>query len=402
MAEKRPSKVLSYLGLIIFGIVLALIMLEVGMRILYPITPFDKVYMSDPILHHRLIPNTQAWYSSVGEFRVHFRVNSHGLVGDEIPYEKPEGEYRILIMGDSFMQARQVAENESTASQLEAYLNEQGNLPPVKVINAGTDLYGTANETLFLEQEGLRYDPDLVILVFLITNDVADNLSYAGVDWQKEGDLTASDLSDVILREEAEAEADKEESGRSVFGILSGAMSWATGHSLAAKYGIGWLRHNPAFYKLLGPAVAGSSVQIEHQIYSPQPIPEIETAWDTTDQILQRYARIGSEHDVPVMVVIWPDAGEYNPEWWERRVTVYTAMEGYDRFLAESRLTDILEERSIPYMSLEPTFEETWKASGSEVSMNFERDGHPTAFTHHLAAETIGSYLLAEGLIPSE
>jgi len=46
---------------------------------------------------------------------------------------------------------------------------------PSEVINAGVGGYGTDQEFLFLTREGWKYKPDLVVVVFNISNDVHDN-----------------------------------------------------------------------------------------------------------------------------------------------------------------------------------------------------------------------------------
>ena len=46
------------------------------------------------------------------------------------------------------------------------------------MINLGVGGFGTLQELLVLEQEGLRFDPDLVILAFYFGNDVANNSKF--------------------------------------------------------------------------------------------------------------------------------------------------------------------------------------------------------------------------------
>jgi len=55
-------------------------------------------------------------------------------------------------------------------------------LPDTEVINAGVSGYGLGEEYLFLKEEGLKYHPDLVVLVFCVGNDVADTYYPDGGD----------------------------------------------------------------------------------------------------------------------------------------------------------------------------------------------------------------------------
>ena len=50
----------------------------------------------------------------------------------------------------------------------------EGSARDLEVINAGVGAYGTVQEYLYLREEGLRFDPDLVLLMFY-ANDLVDN-----------------------------------------------------------------------------------------------------------------------------------------------------------------------------------------------------------------------------------
>jgi hypothetical protein len=108
------------------------------------------------------------------------QVNSKGLRGPEITYVKPAGSYRVLVLGDSFTFALQVAEQETFVAQLADQLNAGGGRPRLETINAGTDGWSTANELAWFQQEGYRYEPDLVLLMFYVGNDPGDNADQVG------------------------------------------------------------------------------------------------------------------------------------------------------------------------------------------------------------------------------
>jgi hypothetical protein len=75
-----------------------------------------------------------------------------------------------LLLGDSFVESLRVPIPASFPYLLERCLDDY--YPqPVEVINAGMANYSNAEALFFLEQEGLRYKPDLVLAVFSIGND---------------------------------------------------------------------------------------------------------------------------------------------------------------------------------------------------------------------------------------
>jgi lysophospholipase L1-like esterase len=114
------------------------------------------------------------------DFDVTVEINDRGLRDVPHAYAKPPGVQRIVVLGDSFMEAYQVPLEESLPRRLEADLGER--VGAVEVINLGVGGYGTAQELRQLEEEGLRYQPDLVVLAFYTGNDIQNNSRELEVD----------------------------------------------------------------------------------------------------------------------------------------------------------------------------------------------------------------------------
>jgi len=128
-----------------------------------------QFFQYDPILGWRLLPNLEGPFERP-QFKTYVKINQHGLRDRDHSYEKEPGTKRILVLGDSFVWGYGVNGDEVLTRRMEADL--QG----VEVINAGVTAYGTIQELLWLEREGLKYHPDLVILV-LYKNDLTDNVT---------------------------------------------------------------------------------------------------------------------------------------------------------------------------------------------------------------------------------
>ena len=100
-------------------------------------------------------------------------INSHGLRGAERSYEKPASTIRILNIGDSVAMGWGVGEEKTYGRQLEALLNEEGTGDQhYEVINAAVPGWNLENERAYLQAEGLKYQPDLILLDVTIVNDV--------------------------------------------------------------------------------------------------------------------------------------------------------------------------------------------------------------------------------------
>ena len=99
------------------------------------------------------------------EFDVLIQINARGLRGPDYDHAKPAGTRRVLILGDSFAEGYYVDEHETARAVLEKRLNA-GPCPGWEVVNGGTIAYSTDQEYLFFREEGFRYAPDLVTLLF--------------------------------------------------------------------------------------------------------------------------------------------------------------------------------------------------------------------------------------------
>ena len=105
------------------------------------------------------------------DFSVDVEVNEHGL--RDVPRApRPEpGVFRIVVLGDSFMEAAQVRLEDSLPRLLEAAFADRR----VEVVNLGIHGYGTVQELLALEEQGLAFEPNLVLLFVFLGNDLRNN-----------------------------------------------------------------------------------------------------------------------------------------------------------------------------------------------------------------------------------
>jgi len=88
--------------------------------------------------------------------------NSKGVRGKrEFSYKKNPNKTRIIILGESFSFGTEVSDNETYAH----YLQEL--LPNAEVINLAVHGYGYDQMLLHLKKEGVKYNPDIVILAYL-------------------------------------------------------------------------------------------------------------------------------------------------------------------------------------------------------------------------------------------
>ena len=174
-SQSKPVRVRSRkadLALLISSILFSLVILEVGVRLLLPPPDQIKMKVFDAEIGKTLRPGYEG--SHVG---VEVKFNSHGLRSPEIPLEKPDDTYRILVLGDSWTFGVGVPQDKTYPAQLELLLREQNPDRKIEVINAGVSGYETYNEAVYFGRSGHKFEPDLVIIGFYPVNDLHDKKS---------------------------------------------------------------------------------------------------------------------------------------------------------------------------------------------------------------------------------
>jgi lysophospholipase L1-like esterase len=133
---------------------------------------------------HRYVPGKGSTYMP-GVYYRHTKegfsegyINSHGFRDYERTHEKPPNTFRILVLGDSYVEALQVALADSFPALLEKNLNTASSSTRFEVLNMGQSGFGTADEYMRYLTFGIQYSPDLILLAFLTGNDFSDNSKF--------------------------------------------------------------------------------------------------------------------------------------------------------------------------------------------------------------------------------
>ncbi|MCB9878861.1 MAG: SGNH/GDSL hydrolase family protein [Planctomycetes bacterium] len=171
-----------------FGLSIALVSVEVFLRTTDPIglayegetlryfqVAVDRLFERPPhdeaALDGRLFRHLPSIDVSLGSF--HVRTNALRCRGPEIREKKPDGVFRIVLLGDSVAFGWGVEDEVTFARRLEREWNAQGHATRLEVVNTAMPKYDTNQEEATLRDLGLRLQPDLVLLVY-VTNDLSD------------------------------------------------------------------------------------------------------------------------------------------------------------------------------------------------------------------------------------
>lgn len=146
-------------------------------RILFPDTILFPRYHTSARYGEYLLrtirPNSKFWHTSVDGSWL-FEINRQGFRNtNDFRVSKPVGCLRIICLGDSNTQGYEVKQESTFPEVLGRKLRSQGY--EVEVYNTGISGFSNAEELLYLENEGIRYSPDIVVLGFY-ANDFEDNV----------------------------------------------------------------------------------------------------------------------------------------------------------------------------------------------------------------------------------
>ncbi len=157
--------------LLLLGCALALILGEVGLRLLR-FEPKREIHGYYEGLLRVGIPHVE--FYNRGETRFPNRVVYNNLGFHDREREAESDRYRILVVGDSYTEGRQVGVDALFTSRLEDLLSSSGH--DVEVINAGQNGTGAADQyALWQKFLKPRLSHDHVLLALYIGNELHDN-----------------------------------------------------------------------------------------------------------------------------------------------------------------------------------------------------------------------------------
>lgn len=328
-------------------------------------------------------------------------INAHGLRDVPHAYDPRPGSFRIVVLGDSFMEAWGVELADSMPRRLEQGLSSKN----AEVMNLGVRGYGTAQEYLSLKEEGMQYHPDLVVLAFFAGNDLRNNLAELEENMQKDptpqsfgrpfARLDSSGLSfvypDVQRVEDYIARHERR-------------FMNSRGSPLLLIRLLGRLSRKPRSNDpnvFLGAYLSGFDARISRSgnqaLDAAQYQLWFDEAWEVTIALLIEIRDLARQSGAELVVLMIPPDYVIDEDQFQRIVARNPTLE-FDRDAPDRRLARAAAEHDFHYLNLEPAL----RASAEQGKGPFylERDLHWNAAGHALAAEALIEYLERNGLVP--
>jgi hypothetical protein len=399
------ARALLVLGSLAAGLLGAEILLRLG-------EPLD----SGSSLEHRIPHPVLGWVLEPGasyrnvmrEATVRVSYSSAGWRDRERERRAGEGVSRVLVLGDSFMEAYSVELEDSFPHLIEERLRAAGRR--VEVLNLGVGGYGTLQEALLFETEGRGYGPELVLLGFYVDNDVRNNsleletlYGQRGLKAESRPYLAPGDPSDwrVSAVDHAGAveryEAALERRSRLLHRL---AERSALVRRIARKLEARADRRLDRERDDGGKAGAAARDMARHGVHACREPEEWTRAWGLTARILSRLVGEVRASGARLVVFSVPSVANVLPEAAREIEEDSPAPE---RLCLEEapgfrRLEELCGELGIEHVELLPAFRRAAREEGLALFRSDDR--HWSEEGHRLAAEGVAARLLREGAGP--
>ncbi|MBX2998172.1 MAG: SGNH/GDSL hydrolase family protein [Caldilineaceae bacterium] len=423
-------KILSAALLMLFYLALVLGIAEIGTRVTRAAPPVEASgwfwKVPDATTGWALQPNTSGRsYNPLYEYDVSVAINSRGLRAYEfIDYAKPDDVYRVIVLGDSFVEAMQVELQDSFPQQLGSQIAAATG-QRVEVLNAGVGGWGNDQQLLWLKEEGYKYSPDLIVLAVYPRNDFMNNSELLESTNQgrilkpfyhlENGELRLNyfpfnpDEVPEVTQPEAVIIPDTIEDAP-----LVGVGEWLHNHSAFYRYVDPRIRiASPRFAAWLGrigliepgqeskvAAQPRDYVPLAYNLYHRQLDADWQAAVDVTTAIFAEFQRtaVGMGADTGAILITAPE--QVYADDWSHILDQFSAMRAWDLDMdgAHRLAVEALNRADVPVLDLLPIFRNLAQRS---PRLHLEDDGHWTVAGHDLAARATFNFLAEQGIVPA-
>ncbi len=197
----KPNSFLSFF----LALTVSVILLEGSIRIFAPQYIIPSFISTAFGIKNALKANFSG-VSHHGPFPYKITIGSkHLRSNQESSYDKSAGTYRILCLGDSILFGYGVNNNETFSHYLEKLLNKFSNGLRYEVLNASAPGWGPVEYLLFLQNEGFKYQPDMIVTTKFVDDltelpvdrIVFDDIHFESTDNQKKISLNGFHLKSI-------------------------------------------------------------------------------------------------------------------------------------------------------------------------------------------------------------
>ena len=396
---RRSTRLAANAGILLLTLAILLAGLEAGFAVLHVNTKSNVRFIPDKGVTR--IPN--AYYRHTKEGYSEGYYNSHGFRDYERAYKKPPDTFRIMVLGDSYVEALEVALADAFPALLEHTLNELSPSMRFEVLAMGESGFGTADEYMRYLNFGVDYSPDLVLLAFLTGNDIRNNSK--SLNQENLAFYFAFDQDKHLILD------------RSIFDAYQASMTLPKRLFKSIKqhsYFASFLSErifllNRQFQeeqfktRFAADAEAGDKAKLNEisdlNIYLHELSPRWQEAFEITKEIILKFRASVEERGARFVLVTLSNAEQVQPHQAERVKAKYDLEFDYEQ--PDRIVTDFAKQNGIAFLELMPVFRDYHLKTGTRLhGFDSREGGHWNENGHRLAAQEILRFLKEQHLVP--
>lgn len=379
------SKRLQTIALLAVSLAIALFAAEGTLRLIGYSNPSFTI--RDPVLGFALRPGAEGWWTREG--RAYVKISLDGMRDSDHSLEKPPRTVRVAVLGDSYVEGRQLPTENLFWKILEKDL--AGCAPDnetVEALNFGVGGFGTAQELLLLRTKVWKYQPDIVVLAFFTGNDVANNSKI--LNQHKFLPFFTLQDNELLLDSSYLESGAFDEESRWLLRLARQYVNDIRLLQLINDVRFRWLIQSPTALQRnrAGPA---AEVGLDNAIYAPPNSDAWNEAWRVTEALIQTMAEEVRAAGARFLLVTLSNAVQVHPDPTERQILMeQLAID--DLFYPDRRIFKFARNAGIDVLILAPEFQQ-WAQEHHTCIHGFPNSGlcqgHWNEHGHRLAAERI-------------
>ena|GEM_PF-3505171 len=384
----------SNITILIGSIAISVFLLELTVRWWLPISNVRYYYNAE--IGTTLAPNSRMRWISEGDFDNVVETNSIGFHDSEHSWNKNDGnEYRIIVLGDSYLEGLQVPIGNLFSQRLQKTLIGEYSANGISVINLGLSGRGPSQHYRILDTIGRRLQPDLVVLAVTVSNDFRDSSPAFNPALYKPIYEITADGAIALTRFEVP-------STFSIQGMLQrSATAYAIVH-LSSRFNflnetlirIGLLPRTTPAVRYAHDSLE-TEVPFDQQIYLKDPPVKWKEAKRITFRMISEIIDLADELGAPTLIFGIPT--DKIIEVSEEELDGPSDPKSVDWALPYRELRELLTSENASYVDLVPAFRERFHLHGERL--RWKNDGHWNDRGHEIAAQVVARGIVQAGYL---
>lgn len=343
-------------------------------------------------------PNLKTAFRFEGK-KIDYQTNNLGFRDYPRQMPKPKDSYRVLFLGDSFLEEPWLPMEKIFPAVLESRFKDKlRDNKKLEFLNFGVLGFGTGVEYHLLKEYGMKTDPDFVVVAFFM-NDILDNY-YPPLQDNGQPSFSYPGPVDDHLGHFAKLPSGEWQTIPANRYPARGAFKTYTNEYLHLYQFLGddfpklkTLVHKFSDDKspqaiLPSPAASGNFLSPNQMFnFLTAPTPEVKIGWEATEHALKSIQNLLKEKNIPLAVIFLPPDYLMSKTAWEKEMKA----KGLDPTLGNMELPRQKLAALCQKLGIDP-IDPTPQFQVSKDGLYLKSDPHFSAQGHRLVADILESY----------